>query len=994
MYENLYKRIIDASQTKSLTFFVGAGVSKLSNAPKWSELIDAFCHSLGKPTKKYYSNDEYLSIPQMYYYSVNKDEDVYYAFINDCFGNKELYPNKVHKMLLEFEPTSFITTNFDDLLESAAAECCQTFKVIARDDEIPLTNGDRFILKLHGDLKHKNIVLKEEDYLNYSETFKLVETFLKSIFSTSTVVFIGYGLNDYNIKLILNWTKTLLKEHFNKPIFIYTDTEELDDNDLKYHESKGLHVIDYHKCVNHESPKDMDYIDRYATVLREIMQSSIFSLSGKTDIEAFEMLYSLISPLDKMKSLRVQDVRAKLHSKVIIENSGVINTSVGENILLSYYLNVLKMSNEEREKLSKDIINKFETITRVFLKAQIFWIVAADHKQYKINYDSRDVSFADEVCINFDYSGMIEYINKETSSLWDNYRKAYYLAKLNRHKESYDLFTSTAKLAYKEKDYLLYLLAQANRNILFLSMKSINGNLIYHNYYKIDEIEDGQANSDKIEQIFDTLPIEFKSQYSCFKNISSFNLLYENSYYSSVDGVKLQDAIESNVFEMGITSADKVISRINNNLHFFIGNGLYMEEFVEFKNTIRNLMSLLIYKYSTQKKKVFEESIFGSSRDNEIYLDKIDFFCLLEYFDAKKINKLLNKHDLKTIEFRDMESIEQSVRNCLIYYKTIVKSKNIVEVLACQNKIKNCLNLLRYIDISQELVDFVCDFIFKYDFRDIDISDKILFLDSQLAKRKKYSANTARIIENKLIYYLDKHISSIEKTEEFKMFSSRTGINYPNLILYIQEDSSKFRSKRLALRVSKILSKNYTQFKDALKWKYYESLSEQQKKAVVNFIKNEIKNNFDYDSFLFLVNYNIKIPSYIIKALKSYLDKKIESAKKGSPIKTSSSREPLEDLNHTGYLCLAGCLNKKQFKKYINVSLKFNFYYQYEKFDFSKFEVAWLLQMTKYMHLNVSKSPYVCKQIRSIIAEELRSGNLKSGDRKELVAILTNYYCG
>ena len=166
MYENLYKRIIDASQTKSLTFFVGAGVSKLSNAPKWSELIDAFCHSLGKPTKKYYSNDEYLSIPQMYYYSVNKDEDVYYAFINDCFGNKELYPNKVHKMLLEFEPTSFITTNFDDLLESAAAECCQTFKVIARDDEIPLTNGDRFILKLHGDLKHKNIVLKEEDYLN------------------------------------------------------------------------------------------------------------------------------------------------------------------------------------------------------------------------------------------------------------------------------------------------------------------------------------------------------------------------------------------------------------------------------------------------------------------------------------------------------------------------------------------------------------------------------------------------------------------------------------------------------------------------------------------------------------------------------------------------------------------------------------------------------------------------------------------------------------
>lgn len=88
MYEKLFKRIIDASYTNSLTFFVGAGVSKLSNAPKWSELIDAFCNHLGRKTKEKYSNDEFLSIPQMYYYSINKDNDIYYNFINECFGKK------------------------------------------------------------------------------------------------------------------------------------------------------------------------------------------------------------------------------------------------------------------------------------------------------------------------------------------------------------------------------------------------------------------------------------------------------------------------------------------------------------------------------------------------------------------------------------------------------------------------------------------------------------------------------------------------------------------------------------------------------------------------------------------------------------------------------------------------------------------------------------------------------------------------------------------
>ena len=90
---------------------------------------------------------------------------------------------------------------------------------------------------------------------------------------------------------------------------------------------------------------------------------------------------------------------------------------------------------------------------------------------------------------------------------------------------------------------------------------------------------------------------------------------------------------------------------------------------------------------------------------------------------------------------------------------------------------------------------------------------------------------------------------------------------------------------------------------------------------------------------------------------------------------------------------MAGYLNKRQFKKYIDISFKFKFYYQYEKFNFNNFEVSWLLQMTKFMHINISKNPYVCKQIRGIIAEELKEKNLKDKDRKQLIDILVNYYC-
>ena len=136
MYKELFKRVIEASQTESLTFFVGAGISALSNAPKWSQLIDNFCDELGKAKKPTYSNEEYLSIPQMYYYSINQDTKRYYNFINECFGRKKLVSNSIHKMLLDLNPHAFITTNFDDLLETAASENCQSYQVVACDDEI------------------------------------------------------------------------------------------------------------------------------------------------------------------------------------------------------------------------------------------------------------------------------------------------------------------------------------------------------------------------------------------------------------------------------------------------------------------------------------------------------------------------------------------------------------------------------------------------------------------------------------------------------------------------------------------------------------------------------------------------------------------------------------------------------------------------------------------------------------------------------------------
>lgn len=591
MYEKEFERIINASRNHSLTFFVGAGISALSKAPSWKELIQNICRELKIPIKETYSSDEYLKIPQMYYYFIGKNNDKYYDFIEKSLVSTPLFPNEIHRELLSFNPISFITTNFDDLLEEAAIQSCQGFKAIARNDEVSSINGDRYILKLHGDLKHKNIVFKEEDYLNYSENFKLIETLLKSIFSTNTVVFIGYGLNDYNIKLILNWAKTLLKDHFNKPIFIYTDNDSLSAEELLYQESRGLCVIEHEKLSKHTD----DYLTRYISVLKAIRKSSDFALDSKTEEEAFSVLFELLEPLNKLNALRIKDVYAKLSAyDMSISEDGTIYVSPGKSILIQYFNKICNMSIEEYNTLPDIIQKKFQIILKVFTKAKIGRI--------KVNgiiypFINSSIPFADSNCLSFDYMKMLTITSKEFSETKSKYRKAFYFARLSQYDKAFYLFSEVASISYKIKDYLLYYFAEINCINLYKIIKSVN---MYHNCYDMKKIDTMVPTTEDIQYLFERLPIEFQNKYASLKDLYSANLLYQYSYEAFVDGQKLQNAIESNTRELGLTSSTKVICRINDYLHFLIDNGIVVDLFSEFQNTIKNLLSLLVYKYSVQ----------------------------------------------------------------------------------------------------------------------------------------------------------------------------------------------------------------------------------------------------------------------------------------------------------------------------------------------------------------------------------------------------------
>lgn len=987
MYEEELTRIIDASQNDALTFFVGAGVSALSGAPTWKELIDAICDRLGRNKKEEYSSDEYLQIPQMYYYSLDGNNEEYYKFVEAQLLSTDLLPNTIHREMLSLNPVSFITTNYDTLLEDAAIQYCQSFKVVSRDEDVPTIFGDRFVLKLHGDFKNKNFVLKEEDYLNYSDNFKLIETLAKSIFSTNTVVFIGYSLNDYNIKLILNWTKTLLKDNFRQPIFLYTGNDPLTDEDIIYHKSKGLAVIEWNKLIASSD----NYLGRYQSIFDALKNLSKRSLEGKSESEAFDILFHLLQPLNRLNALRIGDVAKQLFLyDIIISDDGVIQASPEDNLLLKKFFTINQMTESQQNAAKKDEIEKYHIILEVFKKARVFEV--KDSHKYR-RFVIEDVPFADRKCILFDYTAMHTFSAKTYKSIENNYKKAFYLSRLRQYDDAFFLFYEVAKQSFKNKDYVLYYLAEANCICLRKVIKNVNS---WYHCYDLDAVDAVSPNDSEIENLFRRLPVEFRNKYDNLKDIHSPNLLYKYSYEAFIDGQKIQNAVESGTIEFGLSSSGKAICKINDYLHFLLGNGLVVDVFSEYRNAVKKLMSLLVYKYSTQDKVVLHDQAFPDISGSKVYFDENDFYCFVEFFDAKEIISLLYKYHIETIKFQHMDLVEASVINLLEYYKSSVKStKNNIDVIGLQMKIKTCIALLRYVNISQALVDRISVFVLSQEFREIHIDDKILFLDSQLAHRKMYSSTTKEIIENTLISYLDKHISALKKNERFELLSTQAGINYCNLAYYISAPEEEYYSRKLSARISQILDNDLSQMYSQITRFYCRYVSKNQRGKLITRASQLMRKSFSFDLFAMLVQCEARIGNTDKTLLKEYLSQKIDAYKTkngNAGVVVFPANQPYEELDQVGYWCLNNVLKTKDFKEFLGHSATFDFYSEYAKFDFSRFEVSWLLNLNPYALERIAKDKKVKEKVRAAIVSSLKTNTVATSDSQRLNEILIRYF--
>ncbi|TFL18835.1 SIR2 family protein [Jannaschia formosa] len=210
--ENLVQEVAE----RRVVFFIGAGFSKSAqpDLPGWDKLILDLGGKLRIQArflelKKLVKQGQLLDAAELVVSELGRADC--YEKLKDTFRIRPTPSAPTYQDLLNLDPKVIVTTNYDEFLE-------RNFDVLSGENEnshfvrkqdhidliADLRSPERLILKPHGCITDmSSIVLDRSSYFSLRRKFPGYFKSLSALLTTNTIVFLGYGVGDPDIQLIL-----------------------------------------------------------------------------------------------------------------------------------------------------------------------------------------------------------------------------------------------------------------------------------------------------------------------------------------------------------------------------------------------------------------------------------------------------------------------------------------------------------------------------------------------------------------------------------------------------------------------------------------------------------------------------------------------------------------------------------------------------------------------------------------------------------------------
>jgi hypothetical protein len=200
------RRLGQQAQAGMLAVFAGAGVGVAAGLPTWDELLAELAERSRLPREL--RAGLALLPPQDAAALLARElgQQELSRYVQERFAAQPYA--LTHALLATLPVTQMVTTNYDPLLEMAAAGTGREPAVLPFDDPAP----DRpWLLKLHGDARHpESIVLTRDHYLRTGDHRAALSGVLHALLLTRHVLFVGSSMLDDDLVRIAHEVRRAL----------------------------------------------------------------------------------------------------------------------------------------------------------------------------------------------------------------------------------------------------------------------------------------------------------------------------------------------------------------------------------------------------------------------------------------------------------------------------------------------------------------------------------------------------------------------------------------------------------------------------------------------------------------------------------------------------------------------------------------------------------------------------------------------------------------
>lgn len=1014
------KRIIgQAKEDYQLVLFVGAGASIASGMPSWGQAVKIIANKLSIDDKEL----DYLRVPQYYFNARGKKE--YTQLMREIFRHGDYLPtHKIHDKIIDFDAETIITTNYDHLIEQAAEDSSQILSVVSRDIDLPYRHGGKELIKMHGDFENDNFVLKEDDYLNYSRNFKLIENYVKSLIGTKVVLFIGYSFNDPDLKLIFSWVKDILGGDFQRAYLIQSG-KSYDVNEAEYFRNFGINVL--YASVQLQNQFDQN----------DLTKNLLLMLKWLLDVDETDKLTALYDDLKPFSSMRYASQK---YIKKALNKVGISS----ENGMLTIY-DTIKMSGEEVQyifkalmyeqwtRLDKNIVLPDYIIARIYnindlsameikkMQNQNNSCVAEYLKEFELDYSKH--SMVREILDILNKSGIVAlqgHLKRENNLGWCvaitpldipdiqkwmtyvntfNYYKikkiveenenhlsdsrpnlymeqGYLQFILGRYMSAYNCYRNAKTIYYRRQEYERFFIAEFSRYVLAKAIIQCDGIICG---VKSDDVKTVRSELEAInlDRMFNSLP-DLGDTNKVLKDTYTFNFaytLFQDAYQAS--GKVNEQARTNYIFFSGTAAFAGMNESVSDYYNYLSINMLPVNNYIEHINIFRIYFQSIINSVSADDEKMLHplNDNVGNIHANE--LQSFDLLTALKFMETNELEKMLKS--ISTILPLSEDAINYLsivVGNCI---NRIPQS-----VFMYDNTFWKCLILLGHCILTEELVNVTLKKINEFT-TSIDYSTHTRVINTFIINVKNqdllYSDNADGI---KVI--LDKILSFLTENQSDTLGCKSLIIT---LLWALKVTSSTYGNNEL---ISNLLS-NETRM---LCVSMYPFVTDECQKTIKDAYCNwQFENdNSGFEFYYELVNKGIRKPEKEAEQkIIDYYNKSIEDIDvkdiKGVisfPVRDENVfLYQLLDLYTKNLVIERDAISELLVQRNIP---GFEWIINYSGYDYSSFDVKWLKLCTDNLLDSISKDEKAKNQIKFAIETEYRAGKVN----KDMVDIYFKYF--